>query len=168
MARDSMRRVAVSALTPAASRASINFVFGLIGTWPTGADGQGYSIVLRAPETNPDHALPLNWRVSARPGGTPGGADTLPLPANPLADSDANGLCDLIDYAMGNNLGLIHFKNIKKDAQSPEVLHAIQELRSVFPYELPNASEDHQPFTIHKARLTGYPDETKPVLRGQP
>ena len=36
---------------------------------------------------------------------------------------------------MGNNLGLIHFKNIKKDAQSQEVLHAIQELRSVFPYE---------------------------------
>jgi len=69
--------------------------------------------------------------------------------------------------AMGNNLGLIHFKNIK-DAQNQDVLHAIQELRSVFPYELPNASEDHQPFTIHKARLTGDPTETKPVLRGQP
>ena len=69
--------------------------------------------------------------------------------------------------AMGNNLGLIHFKIIK-DAQNQDVLHAIQELRSVFPYELPNASEDHQPFTIHKARLTGDPTETKPVLRGQP
>ena len=69
--------------------------------------------------------------------------------------------------AMGNNLGLIHFKIIK-DAQNQDVLHAIQELRSVFPYELPNASEDHQPFTIHKARLTGDPNETKPVLRGQP
>ena len=62
---------------------------------------------------------------------------------------------------------LIHFKIIK-DAQNQDVLHAIQELRSVFPYELPNASEDHQPFTIHKARLTGDPNETKPVLRGQP
>ena len=69
--------------------------------------------------------------------------------------------------AMGNNLGLIHFKNIK-DAQNQDVLHAVQELRAVFPYELPNASEDHQPFTIHKGRLTGDPDERKPVLRGQP
>lgn len=69
--------------------------------------------------------------------------------------------------AMGNNLGLIHFK-VLKDAQNQDVLHAVQELRAVFPYELPNASEDHQPFTIHKARLTGDPAETKPVLRGQP
>jgi hypothetical protein len=69
--------------------------------------------------------------------------------------------------AMGSNLGLIHFKMIT-DAQNQEVLHAVQELRSVFPYELPNASEDHQPFTIHKAPLTGDPNDTKPVLRGQP
>ena len=68
---------------------------------------------------------------------------------------------------MGNNLGLIRFEMVK-DAQNQDVLHAVQELRSVFPYELPNASEDHQPFTIHKARLTGDPNETKPVLRGQP
>jgi hypothetical protein len=69
--------------------------------------------------------------------------------------------------AMGNNLGLIHFKFIK-DSQNQDVLHAIQELRSVFPYELPNASEDHQPFTIHKARLTGTATDAKPVLGGQP
>jgi len=68
---------------------------------------------------------------------------------------------------IGSNLGLIHFKIIK-DAQNHDVLHAIQELRTVFPYELPNASEDHQPFTVHKARLTGDPSETRPVLRGQP
>ena len=68
---------------------------------------------------------------------------------------------------IGSNLGLIHFK-ILKDAQNQDVLHAIQELHTVFPYELPNASEDHQPFTTHKARLTGDPSEKRPVLRGQP
>ena len=39
----------------------------------------------------------------------------------------------------GNNLGVIHFKMVK-DAQNQEVLHAIQELRSVFPYELPDCT----------------------------
>ena len=68
---------------------------------------------------------------------------------------------------IGSNLGLIHFK-IFKDAQNQDVLHAIQELHTVFPYELPNASEDHQPFTTHKARLTGDPSEKRPLLRGQP
>ena len=37
------------------------------------------------------------------PGGTPGGTDVLPLPANPLGDGNGNGLSDLIDYAMGNS-----------------------------------------------------------------
>ena len=74
--------------------------------WPAGADGQGHSIVLRAPLTNPNHEAPLNWRASAMPGGTPGGTDELPLPANPLGDADGNGLSDLIDYAMGNSPGL--------------------------------------------------------------
>lgn len=73
--------------------------------WPTGANGLGHSIVLRVPQTNPDHAVPLNWRASARRGGTPGATDVLPMPATPLADGDNNGLSDIIDYAMGNHLG---------------------------------------------------------------
>jgi hypothetical protein len=73
--------------------------------WPVGANGLGYSLVLIAPQTNPDHALPANWRASGQPGGTPGGTDTVPYPANPLADANGNGLSDLIDYALGNGLG---------------------------------------------------------------
>jgi hypothetical protein len=65
---------------------------------------------------------------------------------------------------MGNHLGLIHFK-IENG-----VLHAIQELHGIFPYELaqrdPNAIEDHQPFATHKARLDGDPTEKKPDLPG--
>ena len=65
---------------------------------------------------------------------------------------------------MGNNLGLIRF-TIEGGA-----LHAIQELHGIFPYELdkrdPNATEDHQPFATHKARLDGDPAEKKPDLPG--
>ena len=42
--------------------------------WPAATDA-GYSLVLIAPETNPDHALATNWRASTRPGGSPGGPD---------------------------------------------------------------------------------------------
>ncbi len=68
--------------------------------------------------------------------------------------------------AIGNNLGLVHFK-IEQN-----ILHAIQELHAVFPYELdlrqPDAPEDHQPFTVHKARLAGAPGEKRPALPGDP
>ena len=74
--------------------------------WPAGIDGSGYSLVLVAPETHPDPALAANWRSSARPGGSPGGTDTVPFPADPLADGNGNGEPDLLDYALGQDLGL--------------------------------------------------------------
>jgi hypothetical protein len=63
--------------------------------------------VLRAPQTNPDHAFASNWRASSLRGGTPGTTDTLPLPTDPTGDANLNGLSDLIDYAMGNDLGAV-------------------------------------------------------------
>ena len=74
--------------------------------WPSGTDGIGYSLVLIAPQTNPDHSLATNWRSSARPGGNPGGTDVVPFPIDPLGDANRNGERDLIDYALGNDLGL--------------------------------------------------------------
>jgi len=73
--------------------------------WPSGTDA-GYSLVLLAPETNPDHALPANWRASSRLGGSPGAADSSGFTGDPMADANGNGERDLIDYALGNNLGL--------------------------------------------------------------
>ncbi len=73
--------------------------------WPA-ADGTGYSIVLLAPETRPNPALPTNWRASAWPGGSPGWIDIAMFPADPAGDADGNGERDLIDYALGNDLGL--------------------------------------------------------------
>jgi hypothetical protein len=81
------------------------FAYSIQAPWPTAA-AAGYSLVLIAPETNPDPALPTNWRASLRPGGSPGGPDTAPFPADPLGDSNGNGEPDLIDYMLGNDLGL--------------------------------------------------------------
>jgi hypothetical protein len=82
------------------------FAYGDEPPWPTGTDGSGYSLVLIAPYANPDHSLAANWRSSTRLGGSPGGTDVVPFPADPLADANRNGERDLIDYALGNDLGL--------------------------------------------------------------
>jgi len=81
------------------------FVYDDQPPWPPEADA-GYSLVLIAPETNPDHGLAKNWRASARPGGSPGQPDAVPFPAHPAGDTNQNGERDLIDYALGNDLGL--------------------------------------------------------------
>jgi hypothetical protein len=74
--------------------------------WPTAADGGGHSLVLIAPETNPDPAIASNWRASLRPGGSPGTPDNAGFSGDPAADTNGNGERDLIDYVLGNNLGL--------------------------------------------------------------
>ena len=73
--------------------------------WPA-ADGSGYSLVLLAPETHPDPALAANWRASLQPGGSPGGPDVAPFPTDPMGDNNGNSERDLIDYVLGNDLGL--------------------------------------------------------------
>ena len=73
--------------------------------WPTSANA-GHSLVLINPESNPDHALPENWRASDMPGGNPGWPDAPGFPRNPLGDANGNGEPDLVDYALGNDLGL--------------------------------------------------------------
>ncbi len=73
--------------------------------WPPAADA-GYSLTLIAPETNPDSALAVNWRSSVRLGGSPGRPDVLPPPVDPEGDLNHNGERDLIDYVLGNDLGL--------------------------------------------------------------
>jgi len=72
--------------------------------WPTEKE-IGYSIVLRNPNSIPDPDLAENWRASTLPGGNPGNSDVVPFPANPLGDDNGNGITDLVDYALGNDLG---------------------------------------------------------------
>jgi len=84
----------------------VEFTYDDQPPWPVEADQSGRSLVLIAPHTHPDPALSENWRVSLQPGGSLGGTDGAPFPSDPLGDANGNGEPDLIDYALGNDLGL--------------------------------------------------------------
>ena len=71
--------------------------------WPTGPDRGGYSLSLIAPERNPDHGDPLNWRASVVPGGSPGGSDSATFTGDPDDDRDADGWNALLEYALGGD-----------------------------------------------------------------
>jgi len=92
-------------LEDAANDTIAEFAYSDDSPWPTEADA-GYSLVLIAPETNPDPTVPSHWRASRKLGGNPGLPDLDRFPATPDGDSDGNGERDLIDYALGNDLGL--------------------------------------------------------------
>jgi hypothetical protein len=81
------------------------FTYNDVAPWPTAADA-GYSLVLIDPGSNPDPDSAINWRSSTLLGGNPGATDLVPFPANPLGDDDGNGTADLVDYAIGSDLGL--------------------------------------------------------------
>jgi len=95
------------ALTDALGADIRRFVYGDDYPWPNAADGNGHSMVLIAPHTNPDHSLPENWRASVLPDGNPGGSDALPFAGNPHADSDGDGYTDLFAYAMADPLAVL-------------------------------------------------------------
>jgi hypothetical protein len=79
--------------------------------WPPEADGSGFPLVLAAPWTNPDHAVPSNWRSGQSINGSPGSYDGTTLASwlafhqlsDPATDSDGDGLTELAEYALGSN-----------------------------------------------------------------
>ena len=68
--------------------------------WPQSPDGDGFSLVLINPASNPDHANPLNWRASVAVNGNPGTTDATTLLTDPVADDDHNGITNLVQYAL--------------------------------------------------------------------
>ena len=80
-----------------------DFVYDNNAPWPTAPDGEGPSLVLIAPATNPDHSNPANWRASTNAGGNPGATDATSFTGNPAADVDGDGLTALFEYAFGTN-----------------------------------------------------------------
>jgi hypothetical protein len=90
----------------------IGFTYGDQAPWPEAADGLGATMVLRAPAALPDHAVPENWRASARPGGSPGADDLIsyatwaaeyPGLGGPGADDDGDGYVNRLEYAFGGH-----------------------------------------------------------------
>ncbi len=69
--------------------------------WPAGSDGDGASMVLKIPGTDP--ANPSNWRESTLPGGNPGTSDSVPFTGQPNLDADGDGLPALLEYAFGTS-----------------------------------------------------------------
>lgn len=76
-----------------------SFTYNDVAPWPQAADGLGRSLVLIAPESNPDHSLPQNWRHSATAGGNPGTGDALPFTGSTPEDLSA--------YAFGTSQNAI-------------------------------------------------------------
>ena len=97
------------------------FAYNNSGAWPASADGDGPSLLLVNPFSNPDHAQATNWVASAMPGGMPGGSAapvsfdrwrelfwgansfTNATISGPEGDPDADGLPNFAEYALGLN-----------------------------------------------------------------
>ena len=80
--------------------------------WPVEADGDGYSLVLVDPWSNPDPSKPESWRASATAeGGNPGLSDTQSYADWKSAngnipdedDSDGDGISARLEYLLGGN-----------------------------------------------------------------
>ena len=80
--------------------------------WPAAADDNGVSLVLRNPESVPDHSLPESWGAHTAVGGGPGVEDTIAESAfaawkvangvtSDDEDNDLDGLTALVEYALG-------------------------------------------------------------------
>lgn len=81
-----------------------NFSYDDESPWPLCADGDGYSLILKQPETNPDHSIAMNWRCSSLPSGNPGSTDAVPdLVGDPSRDDDGDGLSALVEHFLGTS-----------------------------------------------------------------
>ncbi len=97
----------VDGLTPVQS-----FAYNDKAPWPVQADGDGYSLVLIRPETNPDEKLPASWRLSELANdGAPGAADATRFGtwktgyavSMDTGDDDNDGVSNLLEYALRTN-----------------------------------------------------------------
>ena len=103
-----------------------NFTYDNNFPWPTAADNGGASLVLIAPQTNPDHSNPLNWRASTTP--NPGSSDTatyelwriaLSQP-DPNADTDNDGLTAFMEYSLGGDPGVPSLTTLPTLTRQPD------------------------------------------------
>ena len=80
----------------------LTFTYNDRAPWPEPADGDGPSLVLVAPGGDTDPGNPINWRPSTTTGGNPGASDATAFSGDALADSNGNGVADLVDYFLGS------------------------------------------------------------------
>ncbi len=80
-----------------------DFTYNDLPPWPVAADGDGFSLVLIAPLTNPDHGDPASWRASTAVGGNPGTSDRVTFTGDADADQDSDLLSAFFEHALGSN-----------------------------------------------------------------
>lgn len=99
-------------LSYGAGAAVKDWTYTLSQPGPAGANGNGRTVVLKLPNTNPDHAVPANWRPSYTIGGTPGADDPYSYAlwaaatgatSDVNADDDHDGISNRMEYAFGGN-----------------------------------------------------------------
>jgi hypothetical protein len=88
--------------------------------WPTSPDGTGFTIVLIAPDQNPDPQLSTSWRSSAARGGNPTTSDALLFTGEPNADLDSDGMTALLEYALGTDDSAHNQANNLYDLTGPQ------------------------------------------------
>jgi len=87
------------------------FLWDDAAPWPAAPDGDGPSLTLLRPHTNPDPALPHHWRAGTASGGTPGTTDAITFTGNPAADDDQDGIPNLLAHALGTVPPAVHLQN---------------------------------------------------------
>ena len=81
-----------------------NFTYNDKYPWPETPDGDGPSLVLISPVSNPNHDDAVNWRASVDLAGSAGGSDAVPFgPGDKTADLDGDGLNAFAEYAYGTS-----------------------------------------------------------------
>jgi hypothetical protein len=80
-----------------------SFAYDNNAPWPQEVPQGGHSLVLMAPQTNPDHALAKNWRPSVASAGYPGGSDAFPFHGAPGIDGDGDQIVALVEYVGGTS-----------------------------------------------------------------
>jgi hypothetical protein len=89
----------------------LSFAYSDLPPWPVAADGDGYSLTLIDPFSNPDHADPRNWRASAVIGGSPALGDTIDYADwksvtgdhGDDEDRDGDGFTTRLEYFLGGD-----------------------------------------------------------------
>jgi hypothetical protein len=96
-----------------------SFLYSDEAPWPSGPDGDGFTLSLVAPGSNPDHSLPASWASSGRIDGDPAGqtssigydywvsehfdpsAPDFEQVSGPGADPDGDTMSNAMEYAFG-------------------------------------------------------------------
>ena len=81
----------------------IDFNYGDDPPWPESTDGDGFSLVLINPLSNPNHGIHTSWRSSRSIDGNPATDDLVSFAGAPSDDRDGDGIPALVEFVLGSS-----------------------------------------------------------------